>query len=416
MTSFSEVLFISDDAVAVSRFPGAGCATTTDEALRVFDGADFNAVVVDLGCSEALEALEMLRSRVSEAVFGVIEREGHAAEALQALRLGAVSALPPGSDFARLEGWLNGLLAFQRVNFNLGHWRVDPAVPLSTWVGRSPVLRQLVEQATQLAPLDIAVAIRGPRGSGKKHLARLLVANDASRPSCIFEPEVLPVARHVAEIERALGKAPANLIIAEVGFLSREAQKRLVSYLPRLRLITTSSLSHDELVNDRGFNEGLQLHMAPVVLSVPPLAERREDVSLLAAHFLRIHGSNPPRLARDVLQALVDYDWPGSVAELVVELTALAAAEPGSLIKARQLPPRILEKSFYRKIADDSELSDLTYVEAKKRALNKFNRSYILELLRASQDNITVAAERAGMDRSNFKKIIRRYQRVSKDG
>ena len=81
----------------------------------------------------------------------------------------------------------------------------------------------------------------------------------------------------------------------------------------------------------------------------------------------------------------------------------------GDTITAKNLPSKILSAIFYNSVKQEPDLAELNYKEAKKRALNIFNRSYIIGILEKTGWNITAASEQAGMDRSNFKKIIKKY-------
>jgi two-component system response regulator HydG len=83
---------------------------------------------------------------------------------------------------------------------------------------------------------------------------------------------------------------------------------------------------------------------------------------------------------------------------------------PGKVLRAKDLPPQVLSKAFYLEGKEEVDLSRYPYKEAKTRALEVFNKNYILHLLQQSGGNISIASDRAGMDRSNFKKIIRKYE------
>ncbi|MDZ4224406.1 MAG: sigma-54-dependent Fis family transcriptional regulator, partial [bacterium] len=116
------------------------------------------------------------------------------------------------------------------------------------------------------------------------------------------------------------------------------------------------------------------------------------------------------KISVDVLQTLQNYEWVGNVRELENVIERAVVLVNGDTIYAKDLPPQILGQSYY--VTEEAGPKDLTkfpYQEAKDRALASFNRTYLASLLKQTSGNISIASERAGMDRSNFKKIIRRY-------
>src|SRR3989338_10933265 len=115
------------------------------------------------------------------------------------------------------------------------------------------------------------------------------------------------------------------------------------------------------------------------------------------------------QIAIDALRTLQEYNWPGNVRELenVIERAVVLARD--AKITSRELPPTLLGDFFY--VPEKKEKTDyrnLSYREAKEKALNLFNRTYISTVLRETGGNMTLASEKSGMDRSNFKKVFRK--------
>ena len=121
-------------------------------------------------------------------------------------------------------------------------------------------------------------------------------------------------------------------------------------------------------------------------------------------------GKTADKISIDALQALQNYSWVGNVRELENVLERAVVLASDDTIMARDLPPKLLGESFYLMGDDEKgDISSLSYQEAKDRALASFNRMYIGNLLTQTSGNISFASEKAGMDRSNFKKLIKRY-------
>ena len=138
------------------------------------------------------------------------------------------------------------------------------------------------------------------------------------------------------------------------------------------------------------------------------------DIVRLADYFIHEwEKQNSVRyLSLDVLEALTGYDWPGNVSELKSTLVSMLQSAPDATVTAKFLPAEILQKTFYRLEKEWEDFSELPYTEAKKRMLHKFHRTYIADVLKKAHNNLTVAAERAQLDRSNFKKIIKKYNLI----
>jgi DNA-binding NtrC family response regulator len=162
------------------------------------------------------------------------------------------------------------------------------------------------------------------------------------------------------------------------------------------------------------YKRQLYYRLNVISLSLPALRERLEDIPLLTYYFLKKYIANVSRevnkISIDAMQVLQNHSWLGNVRELenVVERAVILSS--GDTISVADLPPRLLGDSFYLYKEDDADLTKYAYKEAKARALINFNRSYLHNLLRQTSGNISEAAEKAGLDRSNFKKLIRKYE------
>ncbi|MCE9624686.1 MAG: hypothetical protein K8R69_04400, partial [Deltaproteobacteria bacterium] len=121
-------------------------------------------------------------------------------------------------------------------------------------------------------------------------------------------------------------------------------------------------------------------------------------------------GKEIREISIDAMQALQAYAWVGNVRELENILERCCVLLSGDVIHAKDLPAPLLASSFYLGDQEEVDLSRFSYKEAKLKALCSFNKSYLHHLLKQTDGNISLASDRAGMDRSNFKKIIRKYE------
>jgi len=244
-------------------------------------------------------------------------------------------------------------------------------------VGRSPAMGQVLRLADRITDLKIPVLIVGESGTGKELLARaihfngprrrhrLVGENCAAIPENLMESEFLGYERgaftganrdHAGLFEQA---HQGTLFLDEVGEMSPDLQKKFLRVLEEgevrrlggksptavdFRLVSATNRDLGGLLESGGFREDLYYRIAGVVIEVPPLRERREDVAPLVVHFLRELGASGRglRIEPAALELLVAYEWPGNVRELRNEVQRLAALQVGGDIRPEHLSPRIL--------------------------------------------------------------------------
>jgi DNA-binding NtrC family response regulator len=241
-------------------------------------------------------------------------------------------------------------------------------------VGASDVMRTLRERIARIAATDFTVLVEGESGTGKELVARQLHAlsrrchgpfiavNCAAIVETLLEAELFGIEERTAtgvrgrrgKFEHADG---GTLFLDEVADLAPAAQAKLLRAIQELsvervgghtahrvdtRIVVATNRSLRDLVARGVFREDLYYRLSGVELHVPPLRTRREDVALLAAHFLaRYTTARPVQLAPRALQALSTYDWPGNVRELERALEGALTAARSDVIDVEDLPATV---------------------------------------------------------------------------
>ena len=154
-----------------------------------------------------------------------------------------------------------------------------------------------------------------------------------------------------------------------------------------------------------------------MVLSVPPLRDRLDDLPILAAHFLRKHsGQAPMSLSPEALDAMTAYPWPGNVRELENAIMHAIALHQGEAIMPESLPSAITARGSGRitttipvmtSETGEDQLPPLT--EAKRRASAVFEKNYLILAMERAKGSISEAARQAGLDRTNFRRLLQRH-------
>jgi DNA-binding NtrC family response regulator len=320
-------------------------------------------------------------------------------------------------------------------------------------LGVSAGIRNAVELAARVARSDASVFISGESGSGKELVARFIhensrrnarpfvAVNCAALPETLLESEMFGHCRgaFTGAVRDKTGLLEAadggTLFLDELIELPKPAQAKLLRVVQDGVVRRVGSDSTDAVVDVRFISatngdletarrdgilrEDLYYRMCVVPIHLPPLRERREDVALLANHFLLTFweqrgqmASNPPELKPSALDALRAYPWPGNVRELqnVIEHVTVLA-EPGMQIGPVDLPLGSGEGialagspgGFVRAPFDER------YHEARERVLTQFETEYLTWLVDRAAGNLSEAARIAGVDRTTLYRVMERH-------
>jgi DNA-binding NtrC family response regulator len=189
-----------------------------------------------------------------------------------------------------------------------------------------------------------------------------------------------------------------------------------------VRVLAATNVDLKSLIDAGAFRTDLFYRLNVIGIALPPLRERKDDILLLAYHFIdkyaRRMGRDPKRLGPDAARALAEYPWPGNVRELEHAMERAVVLAQGAAISARDLPAETQGEGMISSsprppsmpgpLAISALLADLPFAEAKRAAMTQFEEAYVTEVMRRSDGNLSEAARQAGVDRSNFKRILRK--------
>jgi len=307
-----------------------------------------------------------------------------------------------------------------------GAWR-------SKIVTRSPLMENLLTQARLIADSDASVLIQGQSGTGKELLARAIhnasprvdrpfvALNCSAIPESLFESELFGHVKgaftgatrdHPGLFRAADG---GTLLLDEIGDMPLGFQVKLLRTLQE-RVIrpvgSTSSIAVDvriisathqdllQAVADNTFREDLYYRLNVVNLELPSLAERREDIILLANHFLRQFPDATKRaitgFSSEAQEAMLYAAWPGNVRQLynVVEQSVALSTTP-------LIPASLVQRALRNEEGDIPSFAD---------ARNQFERDYLTQLLQITNGNVAQAARIAKRNRTEFYKLLHKHQ------
>jgi DNA-binding NtrC family response regulator len=313
------------------------------------------------------------------------------------------------------------------------------SAPLAGMVGKSRSLLALVEHVRKAAAVDANVLIVGESGSGKELVARAIhdhsrrhakpfvAINCAAIPENLLEAELFGYER--GAFTGALASRPGLLEAAEGGTVFLDEVSELTIHLQAkllraleeraarrlsgrnvvrfdVRFLAASNRDLREEVARERFRNDLFFRLDVIEINVPPLRERRDDIPLLAAHFLEacrarggkeISGTSPA-----TIELLARYDWPGNVRELKNAVERAVAYAAGPVLAPHDLPPAVV-KGAERQPAS-------SYHEWKEHTLERLEKEYLESALADHDGNVTRAAQALGIHRSTLQRLMRRLR------
>jgi two-component system response regulator HydG len=194
-----------------------------------------------------------------------------------------------------------------------------------------------------------------------------------------------------------------------------------------VRVIAATNVDLRQRIREGKFREDLYYRLDVIQIALPALRDRREDVALLAGHFLRKYarrmGKGVHEIAPDALRELEARPWPGNVRELENAIERAVVLARGDVVTREDLPRGERDERAEQGAQGGSPsaaggaqngaqgaaaYAGLPYAEARRRALLDFERDYVATVLARAGGNISQAAREAGLDRSNFKRVLRR--------
>ncbi|MBE0596559.1 MAG: sigma-54-dependent Fis family transcriptional regulator [Desulfuromonadales bacterium] len=418
--------------------------TRSFEAVEEFRPEDWDLVVTDIKMPglDGLEVLKRVRARAPSMPVIMITAFATVEMSIQALRSGAYDMLTkpfePEELLYRVKNALKHtelLVENRELREELvGKFRFDNII------GASAGLKSLLEKVGKIAIRDTSVLITGESGTGKELIAqaihynsprkdgRFVAINCGALPESILESELFGSKKgaFTGATENRQGLLEAanggTLFLDEVGNLPMNVQKTLLRFLQEkeflrvgetrptkvdVRILSATNSDLQAAVKNGSFREDLYYRLNVVNLHLPPLRQRREDIPLLAAHFIRQQnekfGTRIQGFSPEALQAAIEFPWPGNIRQLRNVIEASLAIEGGETISLPVLAQFIELPEGQASERHPSDESDYS------AALARFEVDYLKEVLQKTQGNVEAAAREAGMNMATIYRKLKKY-------
>ena len=332
--------------------------------------------------------------------------------AVAALRLGAYDYLEKPLDFDLLHLTLERALDHTRLAAENRELREYIRESPSGLLGRSPRMRELIEMVNTVAPTEATVLITGESGTGKERVARAIQEASARRGKAFVTVNCAALNESLLESE-LFGHEKGAFTGAdkrrEGRFSQADGGTLFLDEIGELPLLLQAKLL-------RALQQGEVQRVGsdtPIIVEVPSLRERREDIPVLATAFLErfalanrkeIKGFTP-----QAMDALLKYSWPGNVRELENAVERAAILCLGEYISERELPMAVSSAPKNNDAPTLAELQGAAGEEPISMTLDEMERAAILRTLQDTGDNKSEAARRLGITRATLHNKLRRY-------
>ncbi len=436
----AHLLLVDDDPGLLKllgmRLTSEGYSVVTAESgaegLRVLNREKVDLVISDLRMDE-MDGMQLF-SEIQKVQPGmpviILTAHGSIPDAVAATQKGVFSFLTKPVDKDALYHAIDEALE-QSAPATDDSWR-------ESIVTRSPLMLRLLEQARMVAQSDVSVLINGQSGTGKEIFAQaihnasprsskpFIAINCGALPEQLLESELFGHARGaftgaVSNREGLFQAAEGGtLFLDEIGDMPAPLQVKLLRVLQERKVrplgsnrdididVRIISATHRDLPKAmvRGeFREDLYYRLNVVSLKIPALAERTEDIPLLANHLLRQSAERHKPFVRafstDAMKRLMTASWPGNVRQLVnvIEQCVALTSSP------------VISDALVEQALEGENTALPTFVEAR----NQFELNYLRKLLQITRGNVTHAARMAGRNRTEFYKLLSRHELDAND-
>jgi len=397
----------------------------------------FDILITDIrmGDKDGMEVLRSFRKFSPDTAVIMITAFGSIETAIEAIREGAFDYISKPFKLEEIKITIRRALEQRKLLEENKFYRQEllTKYQFKNVIGRTPQMLQVYKTIAKVADTKSTVLLCGERGTGKELVARSIHYNSLrnNRPfipvDCASLVETLMESELFGHVRGAFTGALSTkrglleeadggtLFLDEVSNLSLSMQTKLLRFLQEhevkrvggmesikvdVRVIAATNQSLEPLVRDGKFREDLYDRLNVVSITLPPLRERKEDIPLLASHFLQKSSDenkkNISHISPEALEILLRYSWPGNVRELehTIERGVVLTTHP--ILLPEDLPKKMVEETKGMETFPPEKLPPLKEVEKR----------YVLKVLQETKGNKKKASEILGIDRTTLYRIL----------
>ncbi|MEO6924218.1 MAG: sigma-54 dependent transcriptional regulator [Bryocella sp.] len=403
----------------------------------------YDLLLLDLSLpgESGIDLLPRIKSMMPELPVIMITAYGTVGNVVDAIHAGAANFVQKPWDNEKLLADIRAAIGLTKAQqeVDLLKRTLKQRYSFESIVGKSEAMLRLFDLVAQVAPSRSTVLIQGESGTGKELVAKAIHANSPRRdrpfipvntgsvPSDLLESTLFGHERgaftSAVVAKKGLFEVAdgGTLFLDEIGTMSIDMQAKLLRVLQDkrfmhlggtqelqvdVRIVAATNVNLAQAVKDGRFREDLFYRLNVICLELPPLRNRKEDVPLLAAHFLKFYAEEngfPPRtLSSEALRTMMDYEWPGNVRELENAVERGVVLSSSTEISVDLLPQQVLGTSYTTNLLDQRPEASLFDV------MEDIERRIIADRLERCNWNQTEAAEYFRIPLSTLNQKIKR--------
>ncbi len=425
---------------------GFNCLTADSGAfgIKLMYDFDFDAILCDLFMPDVdgFKVIAQAKNLQPEApviiftAFGTIER------AVEAMKKGAYDFIQKPFDGEHLILLIKRAIEHKKLKFKNKNLisRLEKINTFENLIGQSEQMQRIFGIISKVAPTNANILITGESGTGKELIARSIHSlslrsnhifvpiNCGAFPQSLFEAELFGYEKGAftgaAKSKMGLLEYANNgtFFMDEVMEMPPQTQVKLLRVLEdgkfrrlggireikvNVRIVAATNKNINEALEKGWIREDFYYRLNVVRIHVPPLRQRKEDIKLLAYHFLKKAAKsssiNITEIDDDVIEIFENYYWPGNVRELKNIIKRCVVMANKENISIADLPKYLLKNK------NNFNFENTNLAEAKKLAIEKLEKDYLIYLLNKHRGNVTKMAPEAGMTRRNLHRILNKH-------
>jgi two-component system response regulator AtoC len=460
MAEVASILAVDDEVEFVQTLKGilqnhgfkADTSCSGYEALQMLSINEYDLVILDLAMPliSGLETLKRIKKIDAGLPVIILSGNSSVGSVVEAMKYGAYDYFTKPIEWDKFEISVNNALVTKSLRSEVSRLsgQLRERYSFDQLVGQSKKMQEVFSMVERVVDTSVTVSLRGESGTGKELIARAIhfnghrknkpfvAVNCAAIPDNLLESELFghekgaftgAVNRRIGKFEQAHG---GTLFLDEIGEMAPATQVKILRVLQErkfqrvggnetvevdVRVISATNKNLEEEMQRGNFREDLYYRITVYPIFVPPLRKRREDIPALAAFFLEKYNRDNRRKIKTVLprtlEYLMNYDWPGNVRELENMLERSFLNTTDGVLRPEHLPITIT--SF----KDDLNLSD-TFIDLKKvvsltkkiTPLKDLEREVLLQALRLTNFNMSIAATELGIGRTTLYRKLQKYR------
>ncbi len=432
-------------------------------ALAMMKAMSFDVVITDLKMSRmgGMEVLRSIKEKYPDTKVIIITGYASISSAVEVMKLGAFDYLPKPFTPVELRSVVQQAISSIRLHAQQPIHESGRQIKILSHqlVGRSPKIRQVVSMIQKVAPTDSTVLIYGESGTGKELVARAVHANSDRKDEVFFAVDCGTLSDNLlsselfGHVRGAFTGAyqdkdgifkranKGTVFLDEISNISYEIQGKLLRFLENrefipvggsevqkvnVRLIFATNQDLAKMVETGKFRKDFYYRIMVYPINTPPLREIVSDLPEIAERFLRLFSKQINRpvqaIAHEALQRLMLYEWPGNVRQLKNVIERAVILCEGEILETNHFPEIELSAGINEpasEIINPENLLAVTPVtneelkqmkqELRQQVSQQLEKNFILNALIQHNWNVTLAAEKVGIQRTNFQALMKKH-------